>query len=123
VLDNAEKLKISNEAYSPLVLRAMTMVLTDVSADITLNKVAKECNITPSYFSVLFRKEVGKTFIGWLTEIRIDQAKWQLSETDTDILNICYDCGYNTPSQFIKMFKRETGITPSEYRKLNSGSK
>ncbi|MBO7762682.1 MAG: helix-turn-helix transcriptional regulator [Clostridia bacterium] len=50
-------------------------------------------------------------------------TKWQLSKTDTDILNICYDCGYNTPSQFIKMFKRETGITPSEYRKLNSGSK
>lgn len=122
VLDNAEKLKISNESYSPLVLRAMTMVLTDVSADLTLNKVAKECNITPSYFSALFRKEVGKTFIRWLTEIRIDQAKWQLSKTDTDILNICYDCGYNTPSQFIKMFKRETGITPSEYRKINSGS-
>lgn len=123
VLDNASKLKISNDAYSPLILRAMTMILTDVSAEVTLHKIAKECNITPSYFSALFRKEVGKTFIIWLTEIRIDRAKWQLSETDTDILNICYDCGYNTPSQFIKMFKRETGLTPSEYRKRNSSSK
>ena len=123
VLDNATKLHVSNEAYSPLVLRAVTMVMTDVSAEITLNKIAKECNITPSYFSALFRKEVGKPFIKWLNEIRIDRAKWQLSETDTRILNICYDCGYNTPSQFIKMFKRETGLTPSEYRKLNCGSK
>jgi YesN/AraC family two-component response regulator len=123
VLDNAAKLKTSNDAYSPLILRAMTMVLTDVSAEVTLHKIAKECNITPSYFSALFRKEVGKTFMIWLTEIRIGRAKWQLSETDTDILNICYDCGYNTPSQFIKMFKRETGLTPSEYRKRNSSSK
>ena len=123
VLDNAVKLKISDEAYSPSVLRAMTMVLTDVSAEVTLDKVAKECNITPSYFSALFRKEVGKTFIRWLTEIRIEQAKRQLSESEANILNICYDCGYNTPSQFIKMFKRETGYTPSEYRKANSGSK
>ena len=75
VLNNAAKLKISNDAYSPLILRAMTMVLTDVSAEVTLHKIAKECNITPSYFSALFRKEVGKTFIIWLTVSRRDLAR------------------------------------------------
>lgn len=117
ILDAGTKLKMTSEHLSPTVLRAMTLVLTDISANITLGKVATECKMTPAYFSSVFSKEMGKSFIKWLTEVRIEHAKRFLENSESDIIDICYECGYNTPSQFIKMFKRETGITPSGYRK------
>ncbi len=123
ILDAGAKLKMTSEHLSPTVLRAMTLVLTDISANVTLGKVANECKMTPAYFSSVFSKEMGKSFIKWLTEVRIEHAKRFLENSESDILEICYECGYNTPSQFIKMFKRETGITPSGYRKTKISSK
>ena len=120
ILDAGTKLKMTSEHFSPTVLRAMTLVLTDISARVTLSKVASECKMTPAYFSSIFSKEVGKSFINWITEVRIERAKRLLESSELSILDICYECGYNTPSQFIKMFKRETNSTPSEYRKANS---
>lgn len=118
VLEKSQKAKAETNYISPTVARAMTMVLTDISDDITLTKTAAACGMTAAYFSDLFHKQVGKSFKQWLNSVRIEHAKRLLEKNNMPILEVCYECGYNTPSQFIKMFKRETGVTPTEYRKV-----
>lgn len=117
ILEKSQKAKSEDRYISPAIGRAMSMVLTDISEDITLTKTAAACGMTPAYFSALFHKQTGKSFKQWLNSVRIEHAKRLLEENDMPILEVCYECGYNTPSQFIKMFKRETGTTPTEYRK------
>jgi AraC-like DNA-binding protein len=65
---------------------------------------------------------MGRGFKEWLNDTRIEHAKRLLLESDLPILEICYECGYNTPSQFIRMFKRSTEVSPSEYRKRGGAS-
>ena len=117
VLEKSQKAKAETRYISPAVARAMTMVLTDISENITLTQTAAACGMTAAYFSDIFHKQVGKSFKQWLNSVRIEHAKRLLEENNMPILEICYECGYNTPSQFIKMFKRETNATPTEYRK------
>ena len=116
ILENSQSILSESRCISPAVSRVMTEVLTDVSADISLAGVAASCGMTPSYFSDLFHRETGKRFKEWLNSVRVEYAKRLLEEKEMLILEVGYECGYNTPSQFIKMFKRETGVTPSAYR-------
>lgn len=114
---------LGNEApcISPAIAQAITVILSDVSQGYTLEGLARECGLSASYFSNLFRKEMGKGFKEWLNDARIEHAKGLLLESDLPILEICYECGYNTPSQFIRMFKRATEMPPSEYRRVFGG--
>lgn len=117
VLENSTVVKNENHYEHPAVGKAMAIVLTDVSKNASLEIIAKKLNVSPSYFSDLFKKETGKTFTKWLRETRIEHAKRLLEENGISVLDVGFECGYDTPSQFIKMFKRETGVSPSVYRK------
>ena len=99
--------------------KAVEKVLLDLSAKNSLVEIAKDVSLAPSYFSAVFKKETGVTFTEWLAKARIERAKRLLEKNDLSVLEICFDCGYSTPSQFIKVFKRMTGFTPSAYRKNN----
>jgi AraC-like DNA-binding protein len=69
-------------------------------------------------FCRFFKKNTGKTFIEFLNEFRITHACKLLAESDFSITDICYECGYNNFSHFNSYFKKITGKSPSEYRKL-----
>lgn len=120
ILKNGERAQGETNAISPAISRIMTTLLSDISAKITLTDAARISGMNPTYFSERFHSEVGKSFKQWVTSARIEYAKRLLEEFDQSILEVCYKCGYNTPSQFIEMFKRETGMAPSEYKKKNS---
>lgn len=90
------------------------------SKNYTLKDLAHLCGFSTAYFSQLFHKEVGECFKAWLNDTRIQYAKGLLIESNMAILDICIECGYSTPSQFIKMFKRKEGMPPSQYRKNKS---
>jgi AraC-like DNA-binding protein len=117
ILAKSAKAKSDTLYISPTIGKAMSTVLADISADVTLTKLAASCGMTASYFSDLFHRETGKSFKKWLNSTRIEYAKRLLEEREMPIIEICFECGYNTPSQFIKMFKRETSMTPTEYRR------
>lgn len=83
----------------------------------SLDRVAKEVNISPNYFSSIFSQEVGLTFIEYLTAKRIEEAKYMLRQTDKRSGEIAFAVGYKDPHYFSFVFKKVTGCTPSEFRK------
>lgn len=84
--------------------------------DISLNTVATNVNISPSYFSSIFSQETGQTFTEYLTEVRIEKAKELLMCTNLRASEIGYQVGYKDSHYFSYIFKKETGCTPKEYR-------
>ena len=117
VAEYGEMLNGQELCVGPAIAQAITIMLSDISQGYTLSDIARECGFSATYFSNLFHKEMGKPFKAWLNETRIEHAKGLLLESDLPILEICYECGYNTPSQFIRTFKKELGVSPSKYRK------
>lgn len=87
---------------------------------ISLEEVSSEVGFSGSYFSTLFRKETGKNFLEYVTDVRIDEAKVLLRESRMTIENVAKSVGINDYKRFSKTFKKLTGISPKEYRSLYS---
>lgn len=84
--------------------------------EFSMNQAAAMVNISPSYFSTLFRQETGTTFVEYLTQLRLDKAKELLMCTDMRSSEIGYQVGYKDPHYFSYIFKKTCGCTPKEYR-------
>ena len=84
--------------------------------DISLNKVADHVGVSPNHLSSTFSKEIGTTFIEYLTKCRIDKAKELLGTTDLRSSEVAYEVGYKDPHYFSAAFKKACGMTPKEYR-------
>ncbi len=85
---------------------------------ISLEDVSFVIGFNPAYFSTMFRKETGEKFIDYLMDIRIQKAKSLLLQTDMKVIDIALEVGYSDAKYFAKLFKRKTGLSPSEFRKL-----
>lgn len=87
---------------------------------VTLKEVSSVAGFNDTYFSYLFKKESGKNFLEYLSEVRMDKAKELLRETNLSIADICQRVGYMDLKHFTKSFKRYSGLKPNEFRKLYS---
>jgi two-component system response regulator YesN len=86
------------------------------SDDISLDDVSYHANVSPYYFSKLFKAETGMNFIDYLTQVRIEKAKQLLSCTEKSMKEICREIGYSDPNYFSRSFKKNVGVTPTEYK-------
>jgi len=86
---------------------------------LTLEQVAEYVELSPFYFSKLFKDRFGLTFIDYLTEIRITKAKTEMADPGKSLKEICYSIGYKDPNYFSRVFKKHTGLSPSEFRKAS----
>ena len=84
--------------------------------DLSLNEMAALVNLSASHFSVVFSQETGHTFKEYLTDIRIRKAKELLRMTGLRSADIADRVGYNDPHYFSSVFKKHTGLSPSEFR-------
>lgn len=84
--------------------------------DITLADVAQLVGMSDSAFSHFFKGKTNSTFIDYLNNLRITYACQLLVDTSQTVAEICYHCGFNNMSNFIRMFKRKKAMTPNEYR-------
>ncbi|GIO84784.1 hypothetical protein J25TS5_17160 [Paenibacillus faecis] len=96
--------------------RVIHYVLEHFDEDISLQAMAQRVNMDENYLSGLFKKKTGQTFIGYLQQVRVQEAKGYLEQTDLTVAEIGERCGFANPSYFFKIFKRWTGLRPSEYR-------
>jgi len=85
---------------------------------ITLEEVSSQVGFNSTYFSTLFKKETGQNFLEYLTDTRIQAAKLLLADTNRSVNQVSEEVGYIDTKHFTKLFKKSTGLTPSEYRKL-----
>lgn len=84
--------------------------------DISLNTVAAHVNLSPNHFSTLFSQEMGKTFIEYLTAVRMEKAKEFLRSTNMKSTDVAFAVGYKDPHYFSYLFKKTQDCTPREFR-------
>ncbi len=83
---------------------------------VTMNNMAQLCHLSPSYFSRLFRRELGENFINYVNRQKVQWAKSRLRNSNDSVNQIALDLGYMDSSYFINVFKKFEGITPLVYR-------
>ncbi len=108
--------KHSMKEYSLLVQKVLTVIDSDLTADLSLSRQAELLNVNASYLSALFKKETGQTLTEHVTKKRVEHAAFLLKTTNLQIQTIAQHCGIYDVNYFTKMFKKYTGKTPKEYR-------
>ena len=103
------------EAVS-IIEKAKSYIRDNYKKDISLDEVSREVDISPYYFSKLFKQETGGNFIEYLTEVRLRNARELLKDSGLSIKEICAESGYSDPNYFSRIFKKYEGVTPSEFR-------
>lgn len=104
------------EKSSSVVEKAKEYIAIHYNRDMSLDDVSREVNISPYYFSKIFKEETGKNFIEYLTNLRMEKAKGLLQDTGYSMKEICSMVGYADPNYFSRSFKKNVGVTPTEYK-------
>ena len=109
----------AQEKDESTVTRACKYIHENFYRELSLDDVSKEVNVSPYYFSKLFKEEVGENFIDYLTALRIKNAKELLRRPVLSIREAGLQSGYADPNYFSRIFKKHTGKTPREWREQN----
>ena len=109
--------KHENDTVRP-VRKAMEYIQSHYSEPLTLEGISEVVGLSTAYFSALFKKTEGEGFAKYLINVRIEQAKVLLRETNLPVTEICRRVGYNDLRHFTHTFERATEVKPSVYRKL-----
>lgn len=105
------------ESDHPEINKILQYINQHYSKDITVKQMAEYASIGESYLSGLFKKKIGHNLIHYLHTVRIKHAQQYLIQSDFSINVIGGKVGFVNDNYFIKIFKRITNLTPSEYRK------
>lgn len=104
-------------APSKMIRAALDYIDLHFNENISLQDVADNINISKNYLCDIFKKELGVTFINYVTNLRIEKAKEYLTNTDMKMYEVSYAVGYNDYAYFSQIFKKYTGTTLSAYRR------
>ncbi|GIP19439.1 DNA-binding response regulator [Paenibacillus montaniterrae] len=98
-----------------LIHQALNYIQEQLGQDLTVQECANAVHLSPSYFSNLFKKETGMTFMQYVTSARMEKAKELLLE-GMQVQDITFELGYRDRPYFTELFKKHTGLTPTEFR-------
>ncbi len=108
---------VSKRKYSSLLKNAANYIEQNYDNDeISLNTVAASVNLSPNHFSTIFSREMGKSFVEYLTNVRMEKAKELLRSTAMKTAEIAYAVGYKDAHYFSYLFKKTQKCTPREFR-------
>lgn len=99
-----------------LITKVITFLVTHYKEPLQLDDVANHVGVSSFYLNRLFKKETLETPRSYLEKIRVDKAAYLLKYTDRSNLEICYESGFQSPSNFYKVFRNVKACSPSEYR-------
>ena len=111
-----ESENLVNSSKSRRITKACKYIEENISQKISLSDVAMLVNMSDSAFSHFFKKKTGISFITYVNNLRVAKACDLLASTSLSASEICYDCGFNNKSNFIRIFKKRKNMTPIEYR-------
>lgn len=106
----------SMKGYSLLIQKVITQVDSDLTADLSLNALANNLSVNPSYLSSQFKKETGSTLTDYVNRKKVEHAILLLNTTPLQIQTIALHCGIPDVNYFTKLFKKYIHKTPKEYR-------
>ncbi|WP_010274692.1 helix-turn-helix transcriptional regulator [Paenibacillus senegalensis] len=111
------KESLHKQDEDPIISYVLDYLHQHYHEEIYLESMAQKLNITASYLSGYFKEKMGENFIDYLNRLRIARARELLLQTEDKIKEIAERVGYQNLNSFNRMFKKYTGLTPSEYRK------
>ena len=106
----------SRPAESYLVRRATRIWNSEEGANHTVEEVAKALGVSTVWLTRVFRQQLGQAPGEWLRTVKVNEAKRLLTETDAPIIEIAVQLGYGSSQYFATAFRRDTGLSPSDYR-------
>ncbi|MBT2571097.1 Ada metal-binding domain-containing protein [Planococcus sp. ISL-110] len=108
--------------YSPdeeLARNVMDYLSANYRESISLQDIADHIGMSPSYLERVFKQETSETPRSCLERIRIDKAAHLLKQSNLSNLDVCFETGFQSPSNFYKIFRKLKAHSPHEFRKLN----
>ncbi|TMV44478.1 helix-turn-helix domain-containing protein [Paenibacillus mesophilus] len=106
----------TDQEHEGIVAKIMNYISAHLKDDLSREELAEKVYLNPSYLSRLFKKETGQSLSDYIGQVRMEEARRLLSQTNMKIVQVAEESGYRNVSHFAKMFKRTTGVTPQEYR-------
>jgi AraC-like DNA-binding protein len=106
----------TNGAEPVDIWRARNFIHEHFADQLSLASVARVAGISPGHLSEKFRRITGVNFVNYVGRIRVEQACVQLGNGDARISEIAFDVGFQSLSQFNRIFKKVSGKSPTEYR-------
>lgn len=101
------------------IFRVLKYIEKNITRDISLEELADILHYHPNYFSNFFKTHLGKSPISYLNQLRINKARKMLLASKLEVKEIGFKVGFNSISYFSRYFKKETGLSPSEFREQN----
>ncbi|WP_107839135.1 bifunctional transcriptional activator/DNA repair enzyme AdaA [Metasolibacillus meyeri] len=109
--------EVEHSPHDEMVRRVIAFLVNHYKQNITLKNIAEHIGLSPYYLERLFKQETAETPRTYLDKIRIDKATYLLKSTKLTNLEICYEVGFHSPSNFYKVFRNLKNCSPSEYRR------
>lgn len=100
--------------------RAILYVEENLEHDLSLNDVARYCNYSPYYLSVLFHQSIGETMKSYIKKRRLTRAAEELKKSESNIIHIAITYGYSSQEAFSRAFAERFGVTPHKYRRTQT---
>lgn len=129
LFDNARELSSSSFAQvkanseSRRVKRVKEYVAAHYMDNITLEQMSDLANMAPTAFSRFFKLRTGKTLSEYIVDVRLGAVVRKLIDTDDPVSGICFECGFNTLSNFNRLFRSRKGTSPTEFREKYAKTK
>ena len=118
---HTEESESKHENGSIVIDDAVEYMRKNFHEEITLTLMARRCAMSECRFSRIFKEVIGVGYKEYLNLIRVNEANKYLLNTDMSVSEVAYACGFNDSNYFSTFFKKTNGMSPLEFRKLNSG--
>lgn len=117
-LSSSSFANVNNETESSRILKIQRYIGAHFGEEIRLAELASMVNMSESSFSRFFKLSTGHSVSDYIVEVRLGQAARRLINTTDPVSTVCYDCGFNTLSNFNRLFRQHKGCTPTEFRAM-----
>ncbi len=118
----SDKITAKETTFGRLRL-AISYIEANYASNIRLEELAQEANLSPNHFCKCFKALSGMTPFAYIIQHRLTKAAHALRTTDMTVTETALSCGFNDVSHFIRLFRRQFGKTPNQYRHRNTGAK
>ncbi|MCM3800318.1 AraC family transcriptional regulator [Caldibacillus thermoamylovorans] len=105
--------------YTNIVMQTISYIHEHILHELSLEKIAKDLYIHPSYLSNIFKKETGTTVSNYINQKKIEESKYFLLHSELSISDISNLFRFCNQSYYTALFKKYTGVTPKDFRELN----